>query len=369
MSLYKIRINDILGSNNIDINTPIIILSNVPKKYLIRIDKSAIYNVDTESIYSFLINEYQFIDNFIPIGQIYVSDNQKKSFTLIFTNTRIIPITQNYEEINKNVWVGSIRRNDKINRSLGTIASYNKPIISVPVFPVSFLKKIHEDDLLQSEYSIYSDIYSNPTYGRWVIDIYKFNINYTNDRIHLKMIDSSGEINNMFIPSLQKNRFNQKTYSDTLDTVYDDIGNISMNEYNGFLDEVYSVVDNIDSQQNEKKIILKEKDEPWFTDSNIVGIAASDPQPHKITGIISPISEPGDDDENNAPANSDCNLITKTPIVGYSRYDIDKKCRKVENFESESVNMDYINNTIMYVICFIIIILLLFRYSSSRSIL
>jgi len=374
MNEYKIYINDILGSNNININTPIIILSNVPKKYLIPIDNSSpIYNIDIDSLQNDLDNRYQIIDRFVPIGQIYISDKNKKLFTILLANTQIIPLTQNFEEVDNNIWVGTLRRNNKINRSLGTIASYTKPMISIPVFPTSFLKKIDQDDLTQPEFNIYRDIYSDETYGRWIINTYKFNINYDTNKTHLKMIDSSGEISNMIIPlsntDTKYNQKNQKIYFTAQGIIPESISIMPNDDDSMLIQNILPNVQNSNDIFSPKKsklmktdnnLILREKDEPWFTDSSIVGSVASNPHAHKITGY-------DQFDENNAPTQSDC--ISSTPVIGYSRFDIENKCRdtNIEKFDT-NIDMDYINNSIMYVMCFLIILLLLYRFSSSNSI-
>jgi hypothetical protein len=425
MNGYKIDITDILGSVKININTPIIILSNVPKKYLMQTENNqTVYNIDIDMLHNDLESLHQYIDKFIPIGQIYVYGSNKKLFTIIMANTRIVPSTRNFEQIKKNIWVGIIRKNNKVNRSIGTIYIETKPHITIPVFPDKFLKQIDymNDDLNRGENNIYANIYSDKTYGRWIIDNYKFNMN----KSHLKMIDSSGEISNMFIPptsdysdyivnsepsigsnvgsnvkSMTDKRLNRKVYfsaqgtitndtnntNNTNDTNYQsrerktkqinecneseskqhlsnnisamsddtlEINDIEINEIN----DVFSPLKKSKLIKSGKSLILKEKDEPWFTDSVIVGSAASIADPHKITGHISTIVDGTlydgtiyvDDSnyETNAPYTSDC---VSDNIIGYSRFDADKKCRgdenkTIENFDETKT--DYVNNIIIY---------------------
>ena len=442
MNGYKIEISDILGSKKININTPVIILTSVPKRYLVpAAEKSSIYNIITERLHHDLEKRYQFIERFVPIGQLYIADNDlKKKFSIVMANTRIVPTTRSFEEIKKNIWVGVIRKNDKINRSLGTVYSEDKPLISVPVFPVSFLKKLETD----IDDIAYADTYSDPSYGRWILNKYKFNV----DKTHLKMIDSSGDISNMFIPTIPRNiiddnyndsdkKFNHKVYFTAQGSIVSDtncvppknnMSRITLNECNGTDEDDALITSNQQSNKTHlrtqrksssdggssvvlgaiiandddmlemnvvpaytdvfsplkkskltkhgKTLVFKEKSEPWFADSSIVGSAASIVDPHKITGIITSIIDGtvyddtvyGDEDEDNTSFISDC--ASKELIIGYSRDDIANKCKSsIEQFEksdNSDVRMDYINNSIMYVMCIIIIILMVYQFADKK---
>jgi hypothetical protein len=442
MNGYKIDITDILGSIKININTPIIILSNVPKKYLIQSENNQlVYNIDVDNLHNDLESLHKYIDRFIPVGQIYVYGSNKKFFTILMANTRIVPSTRNFEQIKKNIWVGIIRKNDKVNRSIGTIYSETKPDIMIPVFPDKFLKKIDymNDDLNQKENNIYANIYSDKIYGKWIIDNYKFNMN----KSYLKMIDSSGEISNMFVPPtiagmqpstsetdsnimtnaqsvtdseskhIGDKRLNRKVYFSAQGAITNDancrtqdrnLEQISINDCNesganqqetnnisamtddtlemndvSVYSDVFSPLKKSKLAKSGKSLILKEKDEPWFTDSMIVGSAASIADPHKITGHISTIVDGTlydgtvyTDDLNyeiNAPYTSDCVIDN---VIGYSRSDADKKCRgdektnSIENFNEPETNTEYVNNIIMYVMCIILIILIMYRMIDKK---
>ena len=424
MNGYKINITDILGSIKININTPIIILSNVSKKYLIPSQNNqSVYNIDIDTLHNDLESQYQFIDRFIPIGQIYMYGSNKKLFTIIMANTRIIPSTRNFDQIKKNIWIGILRKNDKINRSIGTIYSESRPDFSIPVFPDKFLKKVDDinDDLNRNENNIYANIYSDNIYGRWIIDNYKFNIN----KSHLKMIDSSGEISNMFIPSamvgmnpsassavdmqlpsdyivnqnsenlrdLNRNnnkRLSHKVYFSAQGAITNDTNHesrtnnqeatyvsampsdddtIEIND-NSVYSDVFSLLQKTKLTKSGKSLILKEKEEPWFTDSMIVGSAASIDDPHKITGHISSIEDGTLNDgtlcdgtvynnvdyEINAPYTSDNN----------KKYRDNQKPDSIENFNESETNMDYLNNNIMYIMCIILIILIMYRMIDKK---
>lgn len=447
MNGYKIEINDILGSKKITINTPIIVLTGIPKLYLIpvnydeneinagNVDDGVLFYVDTEKLQDDLMDNFEFIDRFIPIGQVFLPNSKQHTYNMIMANTRIIPSTNNYEEIKKNIWVGVIRKNDKINTSVGTVYSVGKPEMMIPVFSSSFLKKVDSDfDLDKRTTAIYSNIYSDKSYGRWILNKYKFNV----DKSQFKMIDSSGAISNMFIPTTPKdiyedtygklsNRVNRKVYFTTQGSIVDDtncvppkdnMGRMTINECNGIdsvstigrinqnimpndegmnngeieLNENTSNMSNISnvsnvstvstlssiytdssvpSYSNDKstKLVLKEKDEPWFTNKDIVGEAAATTRPYKITGKRSDYDDGtiyGNIRETNAPFKSEC--VVPEPIIGYSREQLDNKCRGIEHFkkdednsENNDTNMSYINNVILYTIFIIIIILLIYR--------
>lgn len=426
MNGYKIEINDILGSNKITINTPIIILKNIPKRYLVPYDRKSpildyrihgdIYYVDTVKLQDDLTHRIQFIERFIPVGQVDLHEGAK-TYNMIMANTQIIPVTNNYEEIKKNVWVGTIRKNDKISTSLSTIYSESKPKLMIPVFPKSYIKKsdMNQDEMRNSkskEYYAYSDIYSDNSYGRWIINKYKFNV----DKSHLKMIDTTGEISDMFIPLatlppvtpdniLDDNqndsdkKFSRKVYFTTQGDISsdpncipprDNMSGMTINQCNGIDEDDLllanfttsdTTMDRLVSNQTiyeskkqknnllsdaEKSLILKEKDEPWFTKTSIVGDAASNPRPHKITGqcmatdrTVFEDSVYGNIKETQQSFDSDC--AVNQPIIGYSRSQLDRKCRGIENFDSEEYDMEYFNNSVMYIICIVIIMLLIYR--------
>ena len=119
MNGTKITVTDIFGSIHININTPIIILYDVSKEYLIGSGCIiGVYNVDTIKLQRDLESRIPFIDRFIPVGQISLSDDKKK-FTLPMANTRIIHVTSNFENINEKyethryTWIGITRKNGK----------------------------------------------------------------------------------------------------------------------------------------------------------------------------------------------------------------------------------------------------------------
>lgn len=382
MTSSHIDISDILGSNKIHINTPILVLTNVPLWYLVpvygsdnhdqRIDQQIdrkIYDVDIDKLHNNLEKRVSFIDKFVPIGQVQINNRSKKTFDIILANTRIVSLTTNYEQIYKGVWVGTIRKNNKLSRSLGTIYSPSEsPTLAVPVFPSSYLK--HEDsDSSESEDSIpqQNSLYSHKSYGRWTLNPYKFNV----DKSHLKMIDSAGKISSMFIPvtpgssinmskdlldeiasdNIGKN-YNRKVYYTTQGSVVNDtncvspldnINKMTINECNAYSVNDSDLVGEDGVQVRKKKqsaqqplrsnwfkrgktLVLKEKDEPWFLDASIVGAVLHLTDPHKVTGQLNVIgTNYGDTDEIDMPFTSSC--VTNDFITGYSRAEKDMVCR------------------------------------------
>jgi len=130
-----------------------------------------------------------------------------------------------------------------------------------------------------------------------------------------------------------------------------------------------------------KTLVLKENDEPWFKDSAVVGTAAATANPHKVTGKVDPSfgTAYGTMKEVNAPFSSDCLVDPASPRSGYSRYDKYESCLghkresngyddsvdamdEIEQFSDDN-NTEYMNNIIMYALCVIIVVLLIYRRS------
>lgn len=284
MSLKVMIITDILEFDTINSETPIIIIKNIPITYLLKIENN-IYWVDTNKLYKELGDTIPFINIFIPVGQIRTNNTH---FTTILANTNIIPYTQTYEKIKNNEWVAIIRKNDKINKSLGTFRSIDKPTINIPVFPKKFLQKYTNTTYNNNTYN---DLYSNKSYGRWVLNKYMFNM----DKSNIKMIDSAGKISNMYIP--HHNIDSYYNNDGKLESANKNSNMFPMTQDNIFIDnestmDNYSIMSN--SSVNRPVLILREKENPWFLDFDIVGEAVNTQEPHKVTGLSSISSELND---------------------------------------------------------------------------
>ena len=226
------NITDIIGSQNININTPILVLYDVPRYYLIQ---GTTNKIDIEKLYNGMANKIYFLNVFIPVGQIIINDTDT-SFNLILANTRIIPITSNYKKIDTDTWIGYIKKNGRINKSIGLYIGKEPPTCMIPVFPPEFLKQSTDQNI-----KIYKNIMSNKKYGRWILDEYQFNLDVSN----LRMIDSMGMIGDMNIPNNTSTRIKKGKY-----------------------------------------VILTDRTNPWFMDVDRVGYRAYDVDADKITGII-----------------------------------------------------------------------------------
>lgn len=296
MSSKNIIITDILELGDINNNTPIIIIKNIPTEYLIKTYNN-IFWIDIDKLHNKLEKKIHFIYNFIPVGQIKTN---KKYFTSVFANTKLIPTTKTFEKLKNNEWVAIIKKNGNINRSLGSFKSIEKPNKNIPVFPQNFLQKYKNTSYNKS---IYKDLYSHKSLGCWILNKYMFNI----DKSSLKMIDSSGNISNMYIPESNTHIFNNditnKIFFTTQGNIANDnkyetpdaYDNSSIDNYNN----IHYIIDNKKIKKN--KLVLREKNNPWFLDYDIVGDAIYTDSPHKVTGLssISPITEQNSDKYSN----------------------------------------------------------------------
>jgi hypothetical protein len=480
---------------DISINTPILNI-NIGADFLRRVDsRKDIYEIDIDLIRKVLNTKFihlfensKHIDDYVSVGQIdrrsrghadSDSDSDTNSDTdsieytedpnisIILANTRIVPQTNRYKEIKKNIWLAESVMSGTKMRSVGTIYSCKKdgPDSFTPIFPVAYLKRVSGDE---PNYAIYSD----QAHGRYTLNDTALNI----DKKNMRMINSTGDISlipsNTFVPmtpgelyggeisgleisGLDKS-YNRKVYFTAHGTIANDsncvkpkdnmskmsnmecngISTVMANESNDLSDNERVKINDINrvgnkekksngSQNNntndtvdmgdmnstvllsdrEKKIIMREKDEPWFTDPQIVGDIADYDDPHTITGhhntfdmteselydIVDDIKPQGsivtmtgdsdtlvligtfdgNADEIMMPFSSDC-LID--PVIGYSRYDTLQKCmnrenrngveRKIEAFESDKPHSDTevnYNNYIMFLMFVIIIALLIYK--------
>lgn len=504
---------------NISINTPIIYVT-LGYGYLSEITPETtaknIYDLNIDSVRETLRKRFgdmfentEHINDYVQVGQIYPKslstinkikydtekDYYKDSYTdsdnysnltiqdrdvdgdepktvsiqhisTILVNTRIVPMSNEYVKIGKNIWIADTTTNNIRMRSLSTIYSEKRPEFSIPVFPLSFLERVSSADN-RSSYELFSD----KSYGVYVLNDTALNI----DKLNMRMINPMGrvEINpRVFVPmnprelsqdnetGLDK-KYNRKVYftaqgslaaDDNCVKPIDNMMKMHMMECNGYksdLEDNYNtntsnnidLTNNIEHMNNtklmgsieddrvfgkvitekDKKIVLREKDEPWFTDPYIVGEVAEYDDPHTVTGhnetlemteselyeaierlkpkgsigswkgdadtLVLIGTFDGDTDEINMPYNMDiidrdCDPST---IIGYSRYDKLQKCLKNKTKNIRDSNIEYFNennkntknnnnnetdydnndinynNYIMIAICIIIIVLMIYR--------
>lgn len=336
MSIKNIIITDILELDKIDNNTPLLIVKNIPSSYLINIDGyNKIYWIDINKLHNTLEKQIKFIYDFVPVGQIKTNKN---IFTTILANTKLIPTTQSYEKIKDGEWVAIIKKNGKINRSIGTFKSIDKPLINMPVFPTNFLQKYSN---INFNNNTYKDLYSHKSFGKWIFNKYMFNI----DKSNLKMIDSSGNISSMYIPVSNINIYNDekeetnKIFFTTQGNISNDAKYITSMAYdNTSLQDYITVYKNMDNKnrlsKKNKTLVLREKDNPWFLDYDIVGDAINTHTPHKVTGLTT-------------ISNNDITLNNNSDIVTLNDNN---------NNISDDINNDNHNNSILLIVCFLVLI-------------
>lgn len=470
---------------DISINTPILNI-NIGYALLKPINKNGnskdyIFKVHIKKVrdilrrdHGHMFEEPNHVNDYVPVGQVDIrykgdrSSSADPNISIILANTRVVPLSKQYRKIRNNVWVAEATISGTRMRSIGTIYSKTIPTDTIPVFPVSYFKKVSDNE---PNY----DVYSDRAYGRFTLNDNALNI----DKKNLRMINSTGDISlipsNTFVPqtpgelygsdmSGMDERFNRKVYFTTQGSIANDPNcvkprdNMMKNnqmECNGIATTINSIEpmanDNDDLRMNERvdgsnsieefnsssddsqssdntqyselqyselqysnntvrevltsrerQLILREKDEPWFTDPEIVGDIAVYDDPYTITGhnntfeasdeelydIIDELKPKGslgvlqgdsdtlvligtidgDTEEINAPFSSDCKM---DPVIGYSRYDKLQKClgnsdrnglgKIMENFDSNGIEEYNSNNTIMWVMCFIILTLMVYR--------
>lgn len=369
----NIIITDIFGSKQISNDTPILIIRNLPLSYLTPHDEDTteyarsegIYNINIDKLHNSLEKKVQYINIFIPIGQVKINEKYGDTiFDTLLANTKLIMTTTNYIKLCKNEWIGIINKKDGSSlKSLSTIHSQNKPEYQIPVFPKSAIKIV---DYMNKPYY---DLYIN---AKCMKNGYRILNQYYFSGVQHKMIDTSGEIRSMYIPE-SSGETNRKVYYTTQGSVNSDTNcvsndnDISINECNGTVnnDVIFGLKNKKSDWFNKKKtLVLKQRDEPWFLDANIVGDVLHTTDPHKVTGAVKVIGTIDDNtDEINMPFTSDCEdgELNK----GYSRLDKYKKCVKsTEHYE----NMEG-DNTILYSILSILILIFIIKRSSSNTIL
>lgn len=412
MRIDDIEINDIYENEHIDSHTPIIVLT-IPKRYLIHIYKN-IYEIDIFKIRNHLEKKLVFIHLFFPVGQVRITDDSK-FYEVLLANKNIFQLSDKYKQIKNNIWIAYL--NDSL--SIGTIISDRKPDYSIPVIPKKLLVKTNEYN-----YNIYSD----PSYGKQMINKYLLGVNKNKVRI----ISVDGDISSLNIPvstndivsdSISGNyNFDKKIFFSTQGEIkmnsnclhpYDNLSKFTQDECNAV---TYNIepMSNISIDDNEKvsnldmtyskksknkkgrNVVLRETDEPWFNDKDIMGKNHDHELSHKITcpkgNYQSPLEIQIDDKTNTisrpqgpmnrdiiktlnsdmesdlASSNYDCK---DSKVIAYSQHDQLHKCdfgNQINNpnynsdgfIEGFSDDCDYFDHqTIIILIILIIIVIVL----------
>ena len=196
-----LTITDILGSEIIDNNTPLIIISASPSsliQYLnivATIDVNKIYKLNYEKLIKDLStsldtqNKFD-ITNFIPVGDLCSSTRIKH---IILANKYILPTTNKFRKVGSlsdlTFWEGYLKRKDKASRTIGVFVTTdnNAPEYRAPVLPKSYLVKMDfpDDKVTGNEFNVLN-IKSD---GLWMILRHKF----TKGSNNFKLIGLNGK--------------------------------------------------------------------------------------------------------------------------------------------------------------------------------
>lgn len=405
MRFDDIEILDLYENDHIDSHTPIIVLT-IPKRYLINIYKN-VYEVDILKIRNNIERKMVFINLFFPMGQVRINDDSKYHEVLL-ANKNIFPLSNKYKQIKKNIWIAHL--NDSL--SIGTIISNQKPNYLTPVVPKKLLVKTNEYN-----YNVYSD----PSYGNYVINKYSLGIN--NNKVRIISVD--GDISSLNIPvssndiisdSISGNyNFDKKIFFSTQGEIkmnsnclhpYDNLGKFSQDECNATTyniepmsntslddNEKVSNIDMIYSKKSKnkkgRKVILRETSEPWFNDIDIMGKNHAHDLSHKITSsnIILDLTSTSDDesniivkpkekmrnmesdlDSNYSDPNYDCK---DNKVIAYSQLDQLHKCDMGNQINNPNYNSDgfiegfsesYFDQQTIIIMIILLIIIIIISY-------
>lgn len=356
MIINDIELNDIYYNSHIDNNTPIII-AKLTNRYFNNIYNN-IFEIDIDRLHDKNIGEMSFIDLFYPVGQIELTDNAYHEVLLL--NKNIFQMKNTYKNIENNVWYAYSSN----GKSLGTILSKNEPKTYIPIIPNKLLVK--------SEKKIFNT-FTIPSYG-----IYNINTNLLGvKKNNVRIISINGDIESYNIPVKPNDLIDNTLKSDdnydkkiffstqgdiklnsncinpfdnilkhdlnvcNATTTYNikpiNISSFDENESVSNLDITYSKKSKM---KNNKRVILKESDNPWFKDEEYIGKHYNNTLSHKITN-------------NNINNNMNNDNIT----------------HKIENFTYDKENFDDDdelwfdkNSIIISIIIIIILILILCKY-------
>ena len=192
----ELTITDILGSEIIDNNTPLIIVSASPAslvQYLTlvtTIDSNKIYKLNEKSLITDLSKVSDKIPlginiaNFVSVGDICSSTRIKH---IILANKYILPTTNKFRKVGSfselTFWVGYLKRKDNESRTVGVCSTTdgNPPNYRIPVLPKSYLIKMDfpSGNVAGNEFNILN---AKPD-GLWMILRHKFSKNNNNFKL------------------------------------------------------------------------------------------------------------------------------------------------------------------------------------------
>jgi len=310
-----VTITDLSGStvNNYDhiiINVVITIIKDNNSDHFIKIDNpNNIYRINLPVLYQHIENQYPVfsghIDMYIPLGDIQINPinpiNPTNTINLFMANTLYVPTSKIYERypMMNHMWYAILRKGDKACQSLGLIRSDKKPTHAVPVFQKEYMIRINRPSI-DHNYISYKD------YGFWILNKHLL----TNKIVHVTdtMMMDDDPINHM--------TYNNGQYGDN------------------------------------KKLVLREKENPWFEEPLIIGQTnVNHPFPYKINGRV---------DENQPTNDLYTGRYTDQSNVRYKS--INNKLDTIYNNATDEDNLDQTNNnTIIVIVSAILFFLLLYR--------
>jgi hypothetical protein len=180
--LTELEITDILGSNNINNNTPFLIVSYKHiQKFLVKIwshNNYNIFSINYKKLVKYIKkidNRYIDIDNFIPVGNLC---SNIPITSIILANKYTVSTSQKYKKVgrinNLVLWTAHMKRKDTKLRSIGVVVTNGKnpPNFKTPVLPRSYLIKMEfpPNDVVGNEFNILN--YKKD--GLWIISRSKF---------------------------------------------------------------------------------------------------------------------------------------------------------------------------------------------------
>jgi len=292
----KIDIYNILGSKNVNNETPIIkIRYKHINKYLIKnclIDNYVIYYLDYEKFCNDMSKYIKNIDlnNFITFGTYCYKKKSNIEF-IFLCNKFVVPNSKKFIKIfdfnDYSIWIAILTKKNKKCRSLGlNITKKNIiPDYYVPVFPYSYIIKMDFNDNLVTNNNL--NLLNFKIDGLWNINKLNFNLNFDslkikgiNNKIYKNLnssqisYNSQGNIkmNNLCLTdnkNLELNKCNNNNNQKWLP--YN--GNfISMN--NNLLNNLSDYYENNNNKNlkniKQKDLKLVSKKNPWYLNNNIV---------------------------------------------------------------------------------------------------
>ena len=321
--INKIDIYNILGSKNINNETPIIKIKykNINKflKKICTIDNYIIYNFNYEDFCNYIKDYIKDIDirNFISFGTYCYKKNSNIDF-IYLSNKFVIPNSKKFIKVfdydNYSIWISILTKKHKKCRSLGLMITNKdeQPNYEIPVFPYSYIIKMDFNDNLITNNNL--NLLNFKIDGLWNINKLNFNLNF--DSLKIKGINNK-IYNNLNNKLLSYNSEGNLKINDlcVTDNKNIELKKCSINDnnqkwlpYNGnFISMNNNLVNNLsdfNENNNNKNLVniklknlkLKTRKNPWYNNSNIIDYNVINKINNK--DLISPFSIKNDNNIN-----------------------------------------------------------------------